>query len=227
MKIAIIGNGKTGKHLQDIIHASDIVGPFSKTKPITSEITSAKTAIVFIPGPAFETLIPTLLEYNLNLVIGATAMSLPSDLNKTLSNKNLTWVMGANFSIGVQVVRKMLETYQAYKNIFNPISEEISEWHHTAKLDSPSGTALKMQEWLKIEKMNIKSFREGDIVGTHEIKLNNLNEEIKVTHTANSRKLFAQGAYEIAKLVHNKKIRSGLISIEEVFDQLGGHYETK
>jgi 4-hydroxy-tetrahydrodipicolinate reductase len=88
---------------------------------------------------------------------------------------------------------------------------EIVETHHNQKIDAPSGTALLLAESiakcskdLKITKnrtkkrqpneLGIHSVRGGQVFGEHEIRIFGPDEEIRITHRANSRGLFAKGA---------------------------------
>jgi 4-hydroxy-tetrahydrodipicolinate reductase len=87
----------------------------------------------------------------------------------------------------------------------------ISEIHHTAKLDSPSGTALTIaneilanvprktviqtdthQKPLENE-LQISSMRLGKVYGTHSVHIDSEFDEITFTHNAKNRYGFAKG----------------------------------
>ena len=94
-------------------------------------------------------------------------------------------------------------------------SIEIIETHHKNKLDSPSGTAIELRNLIKSKnrevKISVKSIRDEDSVGVHTIKLNMANETIEITHRANSRKIFAQGAITAVHWIKSQK--PGLYSL--------------
>ena len=107
--------------------------------------------------------------------------------------------------------------------IMNKITDynvEITETHHTKKLDKPSGTAITLAEQIienldrksdwSLEKENdetikIDSIREGDVFGIHEVKYESSFDEINIYHSAKSRKGFALGAVLAAEFLANKK----------------------
>lgn len=103
---------------------------------------------------------------------------------------------------------------------------EIVETHHNKKIDSPSGTALILADSInnslnnemyyeynrhsKREKRNSKeigihSIRGGNEVGKHTVLFFGNNESFEITHTVNSRGVFANGAVKAAFFIVNKE----------------------
>ncbi len=78
----------------------------------------------------------------------------------------------------------------------------ISEAHHSAKRDAPSGTALRYAEYIAAARAGapppITSVRAGDIVGDHTVLFAGPHERIELTHRAHSRAVFAAGALKAA-----------------------------
>jgi 4-hydroxy-tetrahydrodipicolinate reductase len=78
----------------------------------------------------------------------------------------------------------------------------ISEAHHAAKRDAPSGTALRYAEYVALARGGarppITSARAGDIVGDHTVLYAGPHERVELTHRAHSRALFAAGALKAA-----------------------------
>lgn len=78
----------------------------------------------------------------------------------------------------------------------------ISEAHHSAKRDAPSGTALRYAEYIAAARGGarppISSARAGDIVGDHTVLFAGPHERIELTHRAHSRSVFAAGALRAA-----------------------------
>ncbi len=103
------------------------------------------------------------------------------------------------------------------------------ETHHTQKLDAPSGTAITLAErilsklktknsWVNNktsieEELEIISHRIENVPGTHEVIYSSEADEIKLIHTARSRKGFAEGALLAAKWIQDKK---GIFTMKDV-----------
>lgn len=85
----------------------------------------------------------------------------------------------------------------------------ISEAHHTAKLDAPSGTALRYAGHIARARGGqpppITSVRAGDIVGDHTVLYAGPHERIELTHRAHSRAVFAAGALKAAAWTAGRK----------------------
>ena len=86
------------------------------------------------------------------------------------------------------------------------------EIHHKAKLDSPSGTALKITS--KVPGLNFTSIRAGRNPGFHEVVFDSVADGITLSHQAYSRIGFAKGALLAAEFIKNKK---GLHAFEDLF----------
>jgi 4-hydroxy-tetrahydrodipicolinate reductase len=140
-------------------------------------------------------------------------------------------ISASNFSLGVNLFfelnkkfAKIMEQYPHYK-----IS--ISEIHHTAKLDAPSGTAITLAEEI-IQHNNsyqlwennkntaenvlpIESLRIPDVPGTHIIKYTSKEDIIEINHTAINRDGFAAGALIAAEWLIDKK---GVYTMKDVLN---------
>lgn len=85
----------------------------------------------------------------------------------------------------------------------------ITEAHHTAKKDAPSGTALRYAERIAAARGGaqppISSIRAGDIVGDHSVLYAGPHERVELKHTAHSRAVFAAGALKAAVWLAGKK----------------------
>lgn len=140
----------------------------------------------------------TLLEHLINnncypkIIIGTTG-NLPHNLINTYPGEI---IVQSNFSEGIPLVLSFLNVID--KNVWNKI--EIKDFHHINKKDAPSGTAKTIKEKLNSIGFNdvlIDSYREGDIIGIHEIVISNDFESITIKHEAKDRKLFAIGCVNL------------------------------
>ena len=102
---------------------------------------------------------------------------------------------------------------------------EIIEKHHNQKLDAPSGTALAIADAISdavsfdteyiYDRHNVRKKRDkseigihavrgGTIVGEHEVIFAGNNEVITLSHSAQSKELFAVGAVNAAVFMSGK-----------------------
>ena len=102
-------------------------------------------------------------------------------------------------------------------------SGQIFERHHVHKKDAPSGTAIAIQQVIREcqrpaqENIEITSFREGDVVGLHEVVLESAADRIYLCHDAKSRRGFAEGAVRAAEWLAGKK---GFYDFKDVWREL-------
>lgn len=215
MKIALLGKGKTGSK---VLELSKEVTVFDSTNvPTYEKLIQCDVIISFLPGEAFESLIPVLLETKKPVVTGSTGFKWPQNFDKTLQEKNLTWIHATNFSLGVVVLKQLIERLHKVEHLFSEKKLSIHEVHHTKKLDAPSGTALSMKEWLKIP-CEITSERTGDVVGLHTLTLETAGEILRLEHEAKDRRLFAEGALWAANYIVKTKLAPGLHAFQKVVE---------
>ena len=234
MRILILGYGKMGKAIEEIaeerghtiVHKININNT-SALKFIDSN--DIDVAIEFSqPDAAFENA-AYCLENNIPIVSGTTGwLDRKDEVNALCEQKNGTFFYASNYSLGVnlffklnEILAQMMEQQQSYNS-------ELTEIHHTEKLDSPSGTAITLAEELiknlssKTEWINepsdqenvvpIISKREPNVAGTHIIKYISDVDEIEIKHTAKSRTGFALGAVLVAEWILDKK---GVLSMKD------------
>jgi 4-hydroxy-tetrahydrodipicolinate reductase len=66
--------------------------------------------------------------------------------------------------------------------------------------------------------IDIKSIREGEIIGDHEVVFDSPWDTIKISHSAKTRDIFARGALEALKFVAKKK--KGMFTMSDVLKEL-------
>jgi 4-hydroxy-tetrahydrodipicolinate reductase len=113
----------------------------------------------------------------------------------------------------------------------NEYNVEMTEVHHTQKLDAPSGTAISLADdiieklpqktnWVNDKlpeenELNIKSERRGEVPGIHTIKYESEVDFIEITHSAKSRIGFAFGAVLAAEYCLNHK---GILTMKDLLN---------
>ena len=149
----------------------------------------------------------------------------------------IAMVIAPNFSVGVNVTFKLLET--AAKSLGKGYDIEVIEAHHRLKVDAPSGTALRMGEVVaqatgrnlkdcaiygregvtgerQDDTIGFSTIRGGDLVGDHTVMFIGMGERLEISHRSSSRMNYATGALRAAQWVMAKP--SGLF---DMFDVLG------
>lgn len=181
------------------------------------------------------------VEHGLRMVIGTTGFdTAQKELLKELARKTpIFW--SANMSIGINVLMRILPMLAKFLGPAYDI--EMTEIHHKKKKDAPSGTALMLGDALaqargweldecrcscrdgligqRPEKqIGIQAVRGGDVVGIHTCYFLGPGETIEVSHEAQSRENFAQGALRAASWLY-RQTAGKLWSMQDVIaDQM-------
>jgi 4-hydroxy-tetrahydrodipicolinate reductase len=152
------------------------------------------------------------------IIIGTTGLSEEQNSMVSEASSRVAVFHAPNMSLGVAVLFHLIRT--ATKALGNDFHVEISETHHTKKLDSPSGTALRMRDTVAEERaadqneIKVTAFREGDVVGDHTIAFASAEEVLEIKHSALTRELFARGAIVAARWIVDKP--AGLYDMSNV-----------
>lgn len=220
MKIAVIGTGKTGSEVVDLLDPENVIGPFNTSnKPTPEKLEDADAIIIFVPGTAVGEIFDTVLQTGIPAVWGSTGYKWPDNLDQKLRDKGVKWLKASNFSLGMNIVRKCISVISRGSELLDEPQFHIHEIHHTGKVDAPSGTAISWKEWLDKE-AEITSERKGDIKGIHELEMKTDSESIFLKHRAHKRAVFAKGALWSAEQLLKKSMGPGFYDIESVFDQM-------
>jgi 4-hydroxy-tetrahydrodipicolinate reductase len=140
------------------------------------------------------------------------------NVERWVENSGTGLVFGANFSVGVNLF------FEAARAIAPALQLEyvgtIIERHHAQKKDKPSGTAVAINNVIRAASgtsLEIESVREGNIVGDHEVSLESENDVILLSHSAKSRRGFAEGAVKAAEWIQHKK---GFYDFKDIWREL-------
>lgn len=217
-RYAVIGTGKTGGTVSHLLGNKAV--PFDVDNPPDSEkLRACDIAIIFVPGSAASEIVEVVLDSGIPAVWGTTGYDWPADLTNRVIKADTKWVIGSNFSLGMNLVRKAIQILGKGADMLSDPQFHIHEIHHIHKQDAPSGTALSWQEWLGQE-ATITSDREGDVKGIHNLQVKTAHETITLNHEAHSRQVFATGAIWAADyLLAHLEINSGLYQFSDLFDK--------
>jgi 4-hydroxy-tetrahydrodipicolinate reductase len=181
---------------------------------------TADVAIDFTAPDAVPRNLPLLADAGVNTVIGTTGWTAREpELREVVSRSNIGVLVGANFSLGMNIFQLVVEE-AARKFSSHPSYETwIHEWHHSAKKDSPSGTALQLKRLMEragyARRIDMSSSRAGSIPGTHEVGFDGPADTVTLTHTVRDRAVFARGALEAAKWLVGKR---GWFTVREMLE---------
>ena len=210
MKIALLGNGKTGGRVSELVteHAVQVFD--SKNVPTLDGLKGCDVAICFLPGPILETYIGLLIQSALPAVIGSTGSRWQDGLDAKLVEAGLTWMYAPNFSRSMGKLKDMIEIMANIqdKNA-RPLLEETL---HIDKVDSPSATALAWEEWLGQE-IKFIDYRSAETYGVHKLTVETENETISIEHIIKDRTAYAQGALDAAEKLYSDSFIPGLINL--------------
>lgn len=140
------------------------------------------------------------LKNKLPIIIGSTGHTGEENERLEEISKHIRLIKKANFSRGIKVLENFVECVLRLA----PQKFEIIEKHHKNKLDSPSGTALELERFIRQRfsgVVDIKSIREGDEMGEHTIVAYVGDEKLTITHNVYSRDVFVKGVACDVKLI--------------------------
>jgi 4-hydroxy-tetrahydrodipicolinate reductase len=216
MNLLLLGRGKTGSLVAEVAaerkHHIQIAG--AKENAASAALTPEKlheidAVIDFTTPHCILANIEACAKAGKNMVVGTTGWYKEIARVRNLVDQHGTgFLYAANFSVGVNLFFDVARTAAAA--LRHDYTGQIFERHHVHKKDAPSGTAIAIQRIIqegsgKNDDLEITSFREGDVVGLHEVVLESAHDRIYLCHDAKSRRGFAEGAVRAAEWLAGKK----------------------
>jgi 4-hydroxy-tetrahydrodipicolinate reductase len=168
-------------------------------------------------------------------VIGTTGLSSSDDaVIKSVTSRAIV-VQSGNMSLGINLLAALVK--RVAQSLDPSFDIEILEMHHRAKIDAPSGTALMLGEAAAAGRgialgtssargrdgetgarrsgdIGFASLRGGSVTGDHSVIFAGSMERIELTHRAEDRTMFAQGAVKAALWARDKQ--PGLYTMTDV-----------
>jgi 4-hydroxy-tetrahydrodipicolinate reductase len=189
------------------------------TGDLAAVLLPGSVALDFSLGSAVAAHAGACSEAGVPLLIGTTGFDAATLAALERAASKLAILLAPNTSIGVEVLRKLVE--QAALALGAAYDIEIIETHHSSKRDAPSGTALSLGEaaaaarGMALEDLAVhdrhavqtprrpgsigfSSVRAADIVGEHTVMFAAEGERLELTHRATDRIAFARGALRAA-----------------------------
>ena len=218
MNLALIGYGKMGRLIEELATARghrvafkvDIDENRDGQALTERNLRNVDVAIDFTMPEAVLRNVEQVTVLGVNMVVGTTGwMDHLATVRSMVEKRGVGFVYGSNFSIGVNLFFRLIGAAAAQFRQYEQYDPWIYEIHHRAKLDAPSGTALKLKQILEKaygdREVSTASNRAGTLPGQHTVGFDSEADTLTFTHTARSRLGFASGALYAAEWVRGKK----------------------
>ena len=211
----------------EIVAGIDIVEDNSIGFPVFQnydEVNVKADVIIDFSNPA---LLSDMLSYAIKtktaVVLATTGLTDEQIAQVEAASKSIAVFFSYNMSLGVSLLCELSKV--AAKILGSDFDVEIIEAHHNQKIDAPSGTAIMLGNAVKemmpdayfeydrfskrekrhTNEIGIHSVRGGTIVGEHEVIFAGNDEIVKLSHSARSKAIFAQGSVNAAAFLNGKE----------------------
>jgi len=222
----------------DIVAGIDLNTSVENEYPVfaqPSDITCAADVIIDFSNPA---LLSPLLQFaktnKIPIVLCTTGYSKEQVEQIHEAAKAIPVFHSGNMSLGINLLIELSKKAASF--LGDQFDIEIIEKHHNQKLDAPSGTALMIADGIssvsdenmhyvydrhsqrkkrESSEIGIHSVRGGTIVGEHEVIFAGHHEVITLSHSAQSKEVFAVGSINAAIYLADDK-SAGLYEMSDL-----------
>jgi 4-hydroxy-tetrahydrodipicolinate reductase len=192
------------------------------TSDLSAALAAADVAIDFSQPNATRSSIAACRSAHKPLLIGTTGFAAEvTDAELDAAAREIPLLVAPNTSLGVAVLLELVRL--AARALPLEFDIEILEAHHRMKRDAPSGTALELGRAASEGRGDLAPseavsgafpgragprrqgeigyavLRGGDIVGEHTVLFAGAGEELRLSHRASERAIFARGALRAAR----------------------------
>lgn len=212
MKICVPGeNGKMAK----FIRANAEHHGIAVTKNINDK--DWDVMIDFTSPDALKKNIDCCLKRKAKLIVGTTGLHEEHFDRLKEASLHIPILLDSNMSIGMNAI------FSAVKLITKALKDKIRdvnivETHHKQKKDAPSGTAIKLASIITENADHVEpecaSLRAHEVKGEHICNYFLDKEKITISHVAEDRSVFAEGAIAAAIWINSHK--NGMYSMSDV-----------
>jgi 4-hydroxy-tetrahydrodipicolinate reductase len=167
------------------------------------------------------------------VVVGTTGFNEETTTALRETAERVPVLKAPNFAPGVQALAALVE---AAARSLPGYDVELTETHHNGKRDAPSGTAKRLLDAVEgaredaperiygregvaprtTGEVGVHVRRAGDVRGEHELLFAGNDEVLTLTHRAESRRVFAEGALDAADWLAGRA--PGWYEFREVLD---------
>jgi 4-hydroxy-tetrahydrodipicolinate reductase len=209
--VRLLGRPRAGRHDPGDLAGADLVIDASRADAVTGNVASALEAGVrqfVIATTGWQTDRPRVEA--LLMEFGATA------------------VAASNFSLGVVLFGRLVETAVSLFGSLEAFDPYLVEWHRRSKVDRPSGTAIDLRTRIVAghprltasDDLEVVSVRAGASPGMHLVGFDAAGETVELRLTARDRSAYAAGILATADWLATTPRAPGLHSFEPIVDEL-------
>ena len=222
-RLAIVGMGKMGQAIAELAPSrgwevvARLDAPDTEQGITKALLGGADVAVEFTMPHAAVANIRSLVAAECPVVVGTTGWyaDLPGIAMEVKAHGGAL-LTATNFSLGVNIFEQIAEVAARLLGRAPGFEAHLTETHHSAKKDAPSGTAITLGRtasaaWGK--DIPITSIRVGSVPGTHEFVFDAPFEQIHLEHIARDRRVFAEGALVAAAWLIGKR---GVFTMRDV-----------
>lgn len=185
--------------------------------------------------------LPDLLSYgkmnSVPLVLATTGYSDEERAEITAASSQVPIFFTFNMSLGINLLVELAK--KATQILGGQFDIEIVEKHHNLKKDAPSGTAIMIAEAINEEldnrchfvydrhnvrqprgkdEIGMHAIRGGTIVGEHDVIFAGRDEVITLSHSAQSKEVFAAGSVNAAVFLKGKP--AGMYTMNDLITEV-------
>ena len=228
VKIAVNGAlGRMGTRIRSLAGDSKdfkIVAAFDQNNRLSAETLKGVNVLIDVSLPeGTREALKACLEAKTAMVIATTGLGEKIEAEIKKASEKIPVLLSPNMSRGANSLIELAAL--AATKFGKPYSIKMIEAHHIHKKDRPSGTAKKIVQAIvnakgwdsaraaEMEK-EVHVIREDEIVGDHTVIFSGPGETFTLSHHAESRDAFANGALDAALFLAGKK--PGFYSISDV-----------
>ncbi len=230
MKALIVGYGKMGKAIETVLLRRGhtvvrTIGGREEGDFLEGNTAGGDAAVIgdlafeFTAPEAAPRLVPFLLSKKIPVLSGTTGWN-TTEAIRMATQLSVPFLHAPNFSLGVAAMRRAAAALAASLAPFREFHAGIVERHHSAKKDSPSGTAKALASDVEHasgrREIPIVSLRQGGVPGEHTLFFEGEDETLELVHRARSRAIFAQGAVRAGEWMLAAG-RKGPLSFDDFF----------
>lgn len=224
----------------EVVAGVDVNFSGNSEVPVYKNISEVKEAADVVIDFSNPSALGPLIDYCKNTktpaVICTTGFSIEQVKKMKEVSEYLPIFYSRNMSLGVNLLAELSRI--TAKILGGDFDIEIIEKHHNQKIDAPSGTALMLAEEISDEipnnmdyiydrtktrksrsknEIGIHSVRGGTIVGDHDVIFAGDKEIVTLSHHAQSREIFANGAIKAAKFLVSGE--SGFYTMKDIINK--------
>ena len=185
------------------------------------KLLESETFDIYIDFTLYDFALPAIKKMLANkvaVIVGTTGFTEPdiAELQAIAKEHDTSGIIAPNFAIGAILILKFADIATKYFKDF-----AVYEYHHTAKHDNPSGTALYIADAIeknahtKVEP--VYGMRLPGVLATHHVIMSDETQKIELVHQSNNRHSFEEGVIlAIEKLDKVKGLIYGLENVLEI-----------